>query len=47
MSVVDERPLNCDFEIIVVAENQTDPNNQTQPHNKEETRNKRAATSLE
>jgi hypothetical protein len=31
-----------DFEIIVVVENQTDPNNQTQPHNKEETRKKRA-----
>lgn len=45
MSGVDERPVNCDFEIIVVVENQTeltDPDNQTQPPDKEETRKKRA-----
>nr|CAH0103573.1 unnamed protein product [Daphnia galeata] len=42
MSGVDERPVNCDFEDIVV-ENQTDTNknNQTQPPDKEEPRKKR------
>ena len=44
MSGVDERPVNCDFEVIVV-ENQTDTNknNQTQPPDNEEPRKKRAA----
>lgn len=40
MSGVDERPVNCDFEIIVVVENQTeltDPDNQTQPPDKKGT----------
>ena len=44
MSGVDERPVNCDFEDIVV-ENQTDThkNNQTQPpDDKEDPRKKRA-----
>ena len=44
MLEVDERPVNCDFEVIVV-ENQTDTNknNQTQPPDNEEPRKKRAA----
>ena len=44
MSGVVERPVNCDFEVIVV-ENQTDTNknNQTQPPDNEEPRKKRAA----
>ncbi len=48
MSGVDERPVNCDFEVIVV-ENQTDTNtnNQTQPPDKEETRKKRAVDFVE
>ncbi|KAI9562457.1 Transposon-derived Buster3 transposase-like protein [Daphnia sinensis] len=45
MSGVDERPVNCDYEIIGVVKNQTeltDPDNQTQPPDKEEKRKKRA-----
>jgi hypothetical protein len=45
MSGVDERPVNCDFEVIVV-ENQTDTNNQTLPPDKEETQ-KNVLSSLE
>jgi hypothetical protein len=41
MSGVDERPANCDFEVIVV-ENQTDTDNKIQPPDKEETRKQRA-----